>query len=184
MDHVVIAVCSADLLVRPGVEYLLRAEEHLTVTGPDRLREADLAIVVAEELDAATQELLARVARAGVTRVLLALHHLPPGPRPPGVAAVLHRRTVTAESLSAAVTTALHPAATPPLARVVLPEQLQPRERDLLRLLADGYDTAEIARRLVYSERTVKKIVHGLLHRYELRNRAHAVAYVMRSGVL
>ncbi|MGH3433597.1 MAG: LuxR C-terminal-related transcriptional regulator, partial [Thermocrispum sp.] len=62
--------------------------------------------------------------------------------------------------------------------------QLAPRERDLLRLLADGCDTAEIAARLCYSERTVKNIVHGLLDRLQLRNRTHAVAYALRAGVL
>jgi DNA-binding NarL/FixJ family response regulator len=61
---------------------------------------------------------------------------------------------------------------------------LQAREVDVLRLLADGLDTAEIAVLLNYSERTVKNIIHGLLTRLKLRNRSHAVAYALRSGVL
>jgi DNA-binding NarL/FixJ family response regulator len=61
---------------------------------------------------------------------------------------------------------------------------LQAREVDVLRLLADGMDTAEIAVRLNYSERTVKNIIHGLLARLNLRNRSHAVAYALRHGVL
>jgi DNA-binding NarL/FixJ family response regulator len=61
---------------------------------------------------------------------------------------------------------------------------LEARELDVLRLLADGLDTAEIAERLNYSQRTVKNIIHGLLSRLKLRNRPHAVAYALRHGLL
>jgi DNA-binding NarL/FixJ family response regulator len=61
---------------------------------------------------------------------------------------------------------------------------LQDREVEVLRLLADGLDTAEIAHQLNYSERTIKNIVSGMLTRLNLRNRSHAVAYAMRCGVL
>lgn len=61
---------------------------------------------------------------------------------------------------------------------------LESREVDVLRLLADGMDTAEIAEQLNYSQRTVKNIIHGLLSRLKLRNRPHAVAYALRHGVL
>jgi len=62
--------------------------------------------------------------------------------------------------------------------------QLNDRERDVLRLLADGHGTPEIAQRLSYSERTVKNIIHHLLTRMKLRNRPHAVAYALRNGLL
>ena len=62
--------------------------------------------------------------------------------------------------------------------------QLNDRERDVLRLLADGHGTPEIAKRLSYSERTVKNIIHHLLTRMKLRNRPHAVAYALRNGLL
>jgi DNA-binding NarL/FixJ family response regulator len=61
---------------------------------------------------------------------------------------------------------------------------LDDREREVLRLLADGSDTAEIARTLSYSERTVKNIIQKLLIRLKLRNRPHAVAYALRNGLL
>jgi DNA-binding NarL/FixJ family response regulator len=61
---------------------------------------------------------------------------------------------------------------------------LTTREADVLRLLADGYDTVEIASRLQYSERTIKNIIHSLLQRLGLRNRPHAVAYAMRAGLI
>lgn len=64
------------------------------------------------------------------------------------------------------------------------PARLQSREIEVLRLIADGLDTVEIARRLSYSERTIKNIIHGLITRLGLRNRPHAVAYALRSGLL
>jgi DNA-binding NarL/FixJ family response regulator len=62
--------------------------------------------------------------------------------------------------------------------------RLDEREREVLRLVADGCGTAEIAQRLNYSERTVKNILHRLLTRMNLRNRAHAVAYALGNGLL
>ncbi|MCS0637518.1 response regulator transcription factor [Streptomyces sp. LP05-1] len=61
---------------------------------------------------------------------------------------------------------------------------LTPREVDVLRLIAEGLDTGEIARKLSYSERTVKNVMHGLTTRLHLRNRAHAVAHALREGYI
>ncbi|WP_405587536.1 response regulator transcription factor [Streptomyces sp. NBC_01190] len=61
---------------------------------------------------------------------------------------------------------------------------LRPREVQILRLLAEGIGTAEIAGRLSYSERTIKGVLHELTHRLGLRNRTQAVAYGIRAGVV
>ncbi|GHF44730.1 DNA-binding NarL/FixJ family response regulator [Amycolatopsis bartoniae] len=61
---------------------------------------------------------------------------------------------------------------------------LSPREIEVLRLMADGLDTNEIARELRYSERTVKNIIYTLTNRLRLHNRSHAVAYAMRAGII
>ncbi|MER5727171.1 response regulator transcription factor [Streptomyces sp. NPDC002138] len=66
----------------------------------------------------------------------------------------------------------------------VPPFGLAPRETDVLRLLADGLDTRTISEKLAYSERTVKNILHGLMSRLQLNNRAHAVAYALREGYI
>jgi DNA-binding NarL/FixJ family response regulator len=55
-------------------------------------------------------------------------------------------------------------------------------EIEVLRLLADGWDSADIAAALGCSERTVKGLFQALRRRYDLRNRPHAVAYALRSG--
>jgi DNA-binding NarL/FixJ family response regulator len=61
---------------------------------------------------------------------------------------------------------------------------LTTREVDVLRLIADGFDTTEVASRLSYSERTVKNVVADVTRRHGLRNRTHAVAYALRQGLI
>lgn len=58
------------------------------------------------------------------------------------------------------------------------------RELDVLQLIAEGFDTAEIAEKMQYSERTVKNILYVMTARLGLRNRAQAVAYALRAGLL
>lgn len=64
------------------------------------------------------------------------------------------------------------------------PGNLSNRELTVLRLVAEGYSTSEIAEQLAYSERTVKSALHDLTSRYQLRNRSHAVAFAMREGLI
>jgi DNA-binding CsgD family transcriptional regulator len=61
-------------------------------------------------------------------------------------------------------------------------QALRPRERDVLVLVADGLSTREVARRLCYSERTIKNILQDLTTRVGLRNRTQAVAWALRNG--
>ena len=62
--------------------------------------------------------------------------------------------------------------------------ELSEREVTVLRMMADGWDIADIATRLCYSDRTVKNIIYALTDRLNLRNRAHAVAYAVRAGLI
>lgn len=61
---------------------------------------------------------------------------------------------------------------------------LSERERAVLRLVADGRETSEIADELCYSVRTVTTVLHNVTQRFRLKNRAHAVAYALRAGLL
>jgi DNA-binding NarL/FixJ family response regulator len=62
--------------------------------------------------------------------------------------------------------------------------QLGRRELEVLRILADGGSTREIAGQLCYSERTVKNIVHDALTKMNCRTRTQAVAVATRQGFI
>jgi DNA-binding NarL/FixJ family response regulator len=61
---------------------------------------------------------------------------------------------------------------------------LTTRETQILRLFAAGLETADVARELNYSERTIKSIVSGVKERLGLRNRMHVVAHALRIGAI
>jgi DNA-binding NarL/FixJ family response regulator len=61
---------------------------------------------------------------------------------------------------------------------------LTDREIQVLRLVAEGHNTAEIAQQLAYSERTIKNVIQDVITRFQLRNRSHAVAYAVRQGFI
>jgi len=59
-------------------------------------------------------------------------------------------------------------------ARRQVPE-LTPRQWELMRLVAGGYTNAQIARRLVLSEATVRKHLENIFHRLDVNNRTAAI---------
>jgi DNA-binding NarL/FixJ family response regulator len=72
--------------------------------------------------------------------------------------------------------------ANPPPA--ALPEGLTPREAEVLSHIAGGLSNTEIAERLFISEGTVKTHVNHLLAKIGARDRAQAVAYAYRNGLV
>jgi DNA-binding NarL/FixJ family response regulator len=62
--------------------------------------------------------------------------------------------------------------------------RLSGREMEVLRLVADGYDTADVAEQLAYSESTIKGVLAKLMTRLDARNRCHAVAIALRQGLI
>ena len=60
---------------------------------------------------------------------------------------------------------------------------LSPREREVLRLVADGVRTAEIARRLGITEATIEVHRRNVMHKLELRTVAQLTKYAVREGL-
>ena len=62
-------------------------------------------------------------------------------------------------------------------------DQLTPREREVLRLIADGLSNKRIARELGVAEKTVKTHVGHVLAKLELTDRTQAALYAVREGL-
>jgi len=73
------------------------------------------------------------------------------------------------------------PAAAAPVAE--LPDELTPREAEVLALIAEGLTNSEIAERLVVSAATVKSHVNHIFAKIGARDRAQAVVYAYANGI-
>jgi two-component system, NarL family, response regulator LiaR len=62
--------------------------------------------------------------------------------------------------------------------------QLSEREREVLRLIAEGMSNAAIAERLVLSEKTVKSHVRNILGKLHLVDRTQAAIFAWRQGLM
>ena len=62
-------------------------------------------------------------------------------------------------------------------------DQLTPREREVLRLIADGLSNKRIALELGVAEKTVKTHVGHVLAKLELSDRTQAALYAVREGL-
>lgn len=113
-----------------------------------------------------------------------------------GVRAILRRDDLTAELLASTLRTVAAGSTSAPTELLLLAMAharvagqgatgaLTDREREVLRWLAEGSDTLEIALGMSFSERTVKNVVHDIMMKLNCRTRAHAVAMATRSGVI
>jgi len=61
-------------------------------------------------------------------------------------------------------------------------EGLTPRERDLLELIAQGRDNAQIAALLGLSDKTVRNHITHIFHKLEVENRAQAIVLARNGG--
>jgi DNA-binding NarL/FixJ family response regulator len=205
MEQIRIAVKAMDPLSHAGLVALLQFRPDFTVLRTGHRNDADVLVVAAERLSTDVVAALRRAHGEAGSPVVMVVHEVGEGDLLTAVecrvVAILPRGVVTAERLAHSVRAAaagggvLPPNLVGELLKHVERMQrealaphngtgLSSREIDVLRLMADGFDTNEIAGKLCYSERTVKNVIYGVTHRLKLRNRSHAVAYALRAGMI
>ncbi len=200
-------VYAADPLTRAGIVSQLRTGHGFAVSGGETPAQDSVALFVADEVTDSVAAEIRSLRASGVGRVILLVSRVNDAgllaAAEAGVSGVIRRTEATAYNLAAAIRSAAAGEGTLPpdllgrllrqvgqLQRQVLSPRgltfsgLTERETAVLRLLAEGYDTADIAGQLFYSDRTVKNIIHDVTSRLDLRNRAHAVAYGIREGLI
>ena len=64
------------------------------------------------------------------------------------------------------------------------PALLTPREEEVLKLIAEGYSTRQIARELVISPKTVYRHRENLLAKLDLRDRTQVTRFAIRAGLI
>ncbi|MEU5636170.1 LuxR C-terminal-related transcriptional regulator [Streptomyces rishiriensis] len=202
-----VAVQASDPISREGAVSQLRGRPEVEIREDLSSAPGTVALLVEDTLDEAALARLRRIVRSESARAVLVVGTIRETELLDviecGVGAIVWRREATAHRLVQAVVAAQRGDGDLPadlLGRLIsqvgtlhrgaagrpgAPSLgLAPREVDVLRLVAEGLDTGEIASKLSYSERTVKNVMHGLTTRLHLRNRAHAVAYALREGYI
>ncbi|MFH8222678.1 LuxR C-terminal-related transcriptional regulator [Streptomyces sp. NPDC018057] len=206
-DRIPVAVHATDPILREGVLSQLRRFPEVELRDEAGSGPGTVALLVDDMLDEAALTRLRRVVRSEGARAVLVVSTLREAELLDviecGVGAIVWRHEAGAHRLVQAVLAAARGEGDLPadlLGRLIdqvgtlhrnaagrpgAPGSgLTPREVDVLRLVAEGLDTGEIAGKLSYSERTVKNVIHGLTTRLHLRNRAHAVAHALREGYI
>ncbi|MEU4238771.1 response regulator transcription factor [Actinoplanes sp. NPDC026619] len=207
MEQVKVALQAMDPVSHAGLAALLQFRNDMVVLRTNQRHDADVLVAAAERL---TPDVVAGLRRAGAdvgSPIVLVCQEIVEAELMTAVecrvVGILPRSAVTADRLAHSVRAAATGGGVMPpnlvgellkqverMQRDVLAPNglnasgLTPREIDVLRLMADGFDTNEIAGKLCYSERTVKNVIYGVTHRLKLRNRSHAVAYALRAGMI
>lgn len=206
MERIPVFIDACDPISRTGITAQLQGRPEVKVIDRDQGL-TSIALVVVEEIDEDALRVVRAVERNGHPRVVLVVGRVDDGDVLSAVeagASVLVRRSeATPEALVAAVrSAAAGEGRVPPdllgrfmsqvgrLQRQVLEPRgitlagLAQREIEVLKLIAEGLTTGEIATRLSYSERTIKNVIHDVVTRLQLRNRSHAVAVALREGLI
>ena len=209
MARIAVRIYADDSILEAGVTSHLRARPEIALLpGPaDTAEEPAVNLVVSETLNEPTVQTLQqlRSITSAVSMLLIGRIEVNDLPQAAacGVRALLYRHLATPERIVSTIIAAANGEGVMPgqllghlLTQVghlhhqllspngITLSGLTTRETEILKLAAEGYDTAGIARRLGFSERTVKSLLHGVVVRYGLRNRTHAVAHAIREGMV
>ncbi|MFI7246031.1 helix-turn-helix transcriptional regulator [Streptomyces qinglanensis] len=205
--RVSVALYAEDGILHAGVVQQLRQQPDVRLLPEAEGDQAQVSLVVVDTVNDPAVRLLRRLQRNTATRTGLVVGSFEAAALQTmiecGVAAVLRRAEADQDRLLHLITAMANGEGVLPgdllgkllehvgtLQRTVLDPRgltlstLTTREAEMLRLVSEGFDTVEIAQKTSYSERTVKNVLHEVATRLRLRNRAHAVGYAMRHGLI
>ncbi|MBK3587090.1 response regulator transcription factor [Streptomyces sp. MBT57] len=207
VERIFVHVRTSDPISEAGIVAALKSRAEIWITEESQLTPGTVALIVSDEMDDEALYLLRAVRGKGLQQAVVVVSELDDAGLmvavEAGVAGLVRRREATADRLVQVITSVNRGAGVVPpdllgrllkqvsqVQRQVLAPRglrfngLTDREGEVLKLVANGMDTREIAERLSYSERTVKNVLHDVTHRFHLRNRSHAVAYAIREGLI
>ncbi|MFJ6609902.1 response regulator transcription factor [Streptomyces sp. NPDC091289] len=208
MERITVVLRAQDPISQAGVASQLRARPEVTVVDRDDGEAApQVVVMVVDAVDDEVLRVLRNIQRTSTCRTVLVTTDIDEqklvSAAECGVAGVVRRSESTPDHLVRVIDTVARGEGHLPSdllgrlleevgrlqGQVLGPRGLHftglaAREVDVLRLVAEGYDTADIATKLAYSERTIKNVLHSVMTRLQLRNRSHAVAYAMRQGLI
>ncbi|MFD9390956.1 response regulator transcription factor [Streptomyces sp. NPDC060000] len=203
-----VVVQTDDPLTRDGAVAFLARDARIELLPDEELADADILVMLTASVGGKTLSAMSRASQStgGRIRIVLVADHISEQQLAlavnHGLASFLVRPFTSFSQIVAAADEAYQGrSVVPPVlmsllldrmrimqhsesATGLLPVELAQREIDVLRLLAEGLDTVEIASKLSYSERLIKSVIQAVVKRLELRNRTHAVAYAIRMGIL
>ncbi|MFG1604689.1 LuxR C-terminal-related transcriptional regulator [Actinoplanes sp. NPDC049265] len=201
MEPIRIDLLTADPLSAVGVTSFLRSRPGpVLVAAADRGR-ADLRVVCCAGLTADVVATLRRLAPTGRPVILITdviTSEDVPAAVECRIVAVLSRAAVSAERLAEVVRVVARAGDSRPpnlVGDLLIQIQrvrhdagagpgLSRIERDVLRLTADGNSLVEIAELIRTPTSTVKAVSQRVVDRLQVRNRSHAVAYAVRTGLV
>lgn len=204
-ERVSVHVLASDPISHAGIVSQLRYRPELRLIEDPASDPVAVALVVVDQVDEHAVRVIRALQRDGIRRLLLVATRLTSGcvlqAVEAGCCGVVRRVDATPESLTTALTkVAAGDGSIPPdllgklldqlsrLQRQTLttlglrPDGLAERETQVLKLIAEGRSTREVAVQMAYSERTIKNILRDVIVRLNVRNRVQAVAYAVREG--
>ncbi|MGF1428978.1 response regulator transcription factor [Kitasatospora sp. LaBMicrA B282] len=207
VQRIAVRIQAEDPISRLGVAAQLQTRPELRLVEAGEADHADAVLVVADSLDQGVVAQLRDLQRTLTSALVVVVSALDDAAMAAavecGVVGLVRRSEATADQLVRTLGAAVRGEAAIPadllgrllqqmsrLQRQILDPRgrsfsgLHQREIDVLKLVAEGHDTREIAARLAYSERTVKNVLQDVTSRLQLRNRTHAVVYAMRQGLI
>jgi len=212
-EPITVMIVDDHAVVRQGIRALLEAEGGFQVVGEagsggeaaliatDLAPDVVLMDLVMPEMDGVTATRLIKQSSSHSQVIVLTSYHedehIYPAIRAGALSYLL--KSVGLDELVGAVRKAargeatLHPHVAARLAQELhgasagtrwLYDTLSEREREVLGLIATGLTNAQIAERLVISERTVKSHVNNILSKLQVADRTQAAIFAWREGVI